>query len=61
MRGSITHIIHNAYTVNFNIPLASFESNVASLRNLVDLALSSPLATAPRILFTSSIATVQSV
>ncbi|THH31711.1 hypothetical protein EUX98_g2485 [Antrodiella citrinella] len=52
---SITHIIHNAYRVNFNLALASFESNVKAARSLIDLALSSPHRSPPRLLFVSSI------
>ncbi|TIB02509.1 hypothetical protein E3P96_02139 [Wallemia ichthyophaga] len=37
---SVTHIIHNAWTVNFNLPLECFESDLASLRHLTELALS---------------------
>ncbi|KAH8114663.1 acetyl-CoA synthetase-like protein [Phellopilus nigrolimitatus] len=58
IRTSVTHIIHNAYPVNFNMSLTSFESSILSLRRLIDLALSSPLATPPRLLFTSSISVV---
>ncbi|KAH8116797.1 hypothetical protein DFH11DRAFT_1687657 [Phellopilus nigrolimitatus] len=55
VRTSVTHIIHNAYPVNFNMSLTSFEPSIAGLRRLIDLALSSPLQSPPRILFTSSI------
>ncbi|KLO07028.1 acetyl-CoA synthetase-like protein [Schizopora paradoxa] len=58
IRDSVTHIIHNAYTVNFNLSLASFEPNVLGLRQLVDLALSSRRHSPPRLIFTSSIGTV---
>ena len=53
MIGSVTHIIHNAWTVNFNLALQSFEGQVAGVRKLVDI---SAAATHPiRILATSSI------
>ncbi|THH28009.1 hypothetical protein EUX98_g6169 [Antrodiella citrinella] len=55
IRTTVTHIIHNAYRVNFNLSLASFDSNVRAARNLVDLALSSPYASPASLLFTSSI------
>ncbi|KAI0938637.1 putative NRPS-like protein biosynthetic cluster, variant 2 [Taiwanofungus camphoratus] len=55
IRNSTTHIIHNAWQVDQTLSHASFENNVKALRNLVDLALSSPLAKPPRLLFVSSI------
>ena len=51
---SVTHIIHNAWPVNFNLHLSSFEPHVKGLCHLVRLAL---LNTGTiRIMFTSSIA-----
>ncbi|KAJ7440958.1 putative aminoadipate reductase [Mycena latifolia] len=58
IRNSVTLIIHNAWTLDFNMHLASFEPHIQGTRHLVDLALSSPRA--PRFLFTSSIASAQS-
>ncbi|KAI1798469.1 acetyl-CoA synthetase-like protein [Ganoderma leucocontextum] len=55
IRASITHIMHNAWTVNFVLSLRSFEADLRGTRNLIDLALSSPYSDAPRILFISSI------
>ncbi|THH29838.1 hypothetical protein EUX98_g4346 [Antrodiella citrinella] len=55
IRTSITHIIQNGYTVNFNIALSTFEPNIKTTRNMIDLALSSPFATPPRLEFVSSI------
>ncbi|KAA1470564.1 acetyl-CoA synthetase-like protein [Dentipellis sp. KUC8613] len=55
LQHSVTHIIHNAWRVDFKVSLRSFESNIRGLRNLVDLALSSPFHSASRVLFTSSI------
>ena len=57
----MTHIIHNAWPVNFSRSLASFETHVHGLCNLVRLALLSSGKRAPgspptRILFASSIA-----
>ncbi|KAI5119729.1 hypothetical protein M0805_008659 [Coniferiporia weirii] len=52
---TVTRIIHNAYPVNFNMSLTSFEPSIAGLRRLIDMALSSPLCSPPRILFTSAI------
>ncbi|KAH9840963.1 uncharacterized protein C8Q71DRAFT_854811 [Rhodofomes roseus] len=55
MRNLITHIIHNAWRVDFNLSLASFESNVKGLRRLIDFALSSLHAQPPQLTFTSTI------
>ena len=51
---SVTHIIHNAWPVNFNFHLSSFEPHVKGLCHLVRLALLN--AGTIRIMFTSSIA-----
>nr|GAT45908.1 acetyl-CoA synthetase-like protein [Mycena chlorophos] len=56
LRQSITAIIHNAWALDFNKSLMSFEPHVRGARNLVDLA----LAADARLLFTSSIASAQS-
>ncbi|PSR76147.1 hypothetical protein PHLCEN_2v8645 [Hermanssonia centrifuga] len=55
IRKSATHIIHNAWPVNFNLSLQFFDQNVRSLRNLIDLALSSHHASPPRLIFISSV------
>ncbi|CAE6355575.1 unnamed protein product [Rhizoctonia solani] len=55
IRSSATTIIHNAWQVDFNWNLQSFEPNVQGTRHLVDLALSSTWKRAPRLIFTSSI------
>ncbi|THH14562.1 hypothetical protein EW146_g5781 [Bondarzewia mesenterica] len=55
IRSSVTHIIHNAWPVNFNITLKSFEPQIQGLRNFIDLALQSPFQTPPRVAFTSSV------
>ncbi|KAJ7045248.1 putative aminoadipate reductase [Mycena alexandri] len=59
LRDRVTVIIHNAWTLDFNKSLASFESHVKGMRNLIDLARQSP-RTGVRFLFTSSIASAQS-
>ncbi|KAF7979760.1 hypothetical protein HWV62_41154 [Athelia sp. TMB] len=38
IRNSVTTIIHNAWRLDFNLALASFESNVRGTRHLIDLA-----------------------
>ncbi|KAG9126234.1 hypothetical protein FRC07_004314 [Ceratobasidium sp. 392] len=53
---SVTAIIHNAWQVNFNLALQSFEPSIKGARNLLDLAFSSTASSGPpRFLFTSSI------
>ncbi|KAI0737808.1 hypothetical protein C8Q80DRAFT_1114696 [Daedaleopsis nitida] len=56
IRTSVTHIMHNAWNVNFKLTLPSFEPDLQAVRNLVELALSSPFSEPPRIQFVSSIA-----
>ncbi|KAF8200271.1 hypothetical protein BJ912DRAFT_921743 [Pholiota molesta] len=58
MQQSVTHIIHNAWPVDFNLALKSFEANIKGLRTLIDFALSSPLQTPPTLIYTSTIAKV---
>ncbi|KAL4248625.1 Adenylate-forming Reductase [Abortiporus biennis] len=55
LKNSVTHIIHNAWPVDFNLSLFSFEGAIQGVRNLVDFALGSPYTEPPRILFVSSI------
>ncbi|KAJ6611594.1 acetyl-CoA synthetase-like protein [Mycena sp. CBHHK59/15] len=55
---SVTLIIHNAWTLDFNMALSSFEPHIIGTCHLIDLALSSPRH--PKFLFTSSIASAQS-
>ncbi|KAI0750819.1 acetyl-CoA synthetase-like protein [Daedaleopsis nitida] len=55
IRTSLTHIMHNAWTVNFNLTLPSFEPDLKAVRNLVELALSSPFSEPPRFQLVSSI------
>ncbi|KAI8995250.1 acetyl-CoA synthetase-like protein [Trametes punicea] len=52
---SVTHIMHNAWKVNFNLSLSSFEVDIQGARNLVDLALRSPYKNAPPVVFISSV------
>ncbi|KAH7886572.1 acetyl-CoA synthetase-like protein [Phlebopus sp. FC_14] len=52
---SITHIIHIAWPVDFDLTLTSFEPAIVGLRNLVDLALSSPNQAPSQFVFASSI------
>ena len=59
LRDNVTHIIHAAWHLNFNLILESYERvHVAGVRHLIDLALSSPQRHTPRLIFLSSIAAV---
>ena len=49
-----------AWKVNFNMSIASFEVDIQGVRNFVDLALSSPYAFPPTIMFVSSIGVFRS-
>lgn len=49
-------IIHNAWRLDFNLSVLSFEENIRGSRNLVDLALS---GTKSKFVFTSSIGTLK--
>ena len=53
LRSSVTHIIHNAWKVDFNLSLSSFESQIAGTRKLADFCASTGRPV--RMLFTSSI------
>lgn len=56
LKHSVTMIIHNAWRVDFNLALSSFEPNIRGTRMLLDLALASPHAASLRFIFVSSIA-----
>ncbi|KIJ62360.1 hypothetical protein HYDPIDRAFT_114897 [Hydnomerulius pinastri MD-312] len=60
IRDSVTVIIHNAWRLDFNLSLSSFESSIRATRNLVDLGLASPRSPKVRFLFTSSIGSANS-
>lgn len=53
-----SHIIHNAWPMDFNRSLVSFEAQFQYHNNIIHLALRSTSTTPPRVLFTSSIASV---
>ena len=55
---SASHFIHNAWPMDFNRSLVSFEAQFEYLDNIVQLALRSTGTAPPRVLFTSSIASV---
>ncbi|KAJ3842699.1 putative aminoadipate reductase [Lentinula raphanica] len=60
LQESLTHVIHNAWRLDFNLSLASFEPHIRGTRHLVDLALSCRNSASLRFLFTSSIASTLS-
>ncbi|OSC98632.1 acetyl-CoA synthetase-like protein [Trametes coccinea BRFM310] len=55
VRESVAHILHNAWQVNFNLSLSSFEVDLQGARNIVELAIGSPFKQAPTVLFVSSV------
>jgi len=55
LRSSVTHIIHNAWRVDFNLSVASFKPDVLGVQNLVKFALQCTTPKPPRLLFVSSI------
>ncbi|KAI4250995.1 MAG: hypothetical protein L6R42_008538, partial [Xanthoria sp. 1 TBL-2021] len=57
IQSSITHIIHAAWPVNFQLPLPSFEPHIQGLHNLLQLSLSSPYTSPAKLLFCSSVST----
>ncbi|KAH9911161.1 uncharacterized protein B0H18DRAFT_945218, partial [Fomitopsis serialis] len=62
MHTSVTHIIHNAWPVDFALKLASFEPQVHGIRALIDFALTAPMhAQPPHVQFTSSVGVVQNM
>ncbi|ETW81166.1 tridomain enzyme adenylation-thiolation-dehydrogenase [Heterobasidion irregulare TC 32-1] len=56
---SLTTIVHNAWMVNFNMPFAAYLPLIEGVREVVELALASPLAEPPRIVFVSSVSAVR--
>lgn len=59
VKSGVTAVIHNAWSVNFNMSLASFEPNVASVAHLLNLAKGGPDTHRARtFVFISSVAAV---
>jgi thioester reductase-like protein len=56
LRSKVDLIIHNAWPVNFNIPLASFHPHLAGLVNLFELSVSSENQAS--VLFVSSVSSI---
>ncbi|KAG8782782.1 hypothetical protein FRC12_020418 [Ceratobasidium sp. 428] len=56
IQATATTIIHNAWQVNFNLTLQSFEPSIKGTRNLLELAFNPTAPTGlPRFVFTSSV------
>ncbi|KAH9911319.1 uncharacterized protein BXZ73DRAFT_108084 [Epithele typhae] len=53
IRMSATQIIHNGWTVNFNVSLSSFEPLIVEARRLIDFALGSTRSHKPRVVFSA--------
>ncbi|KZT58729.1 acetyl-CoA synthetase-like protein [Calocera cornea HHB12733] len=60
LKSSVTTIIHNAWRLDFNLMLSSFESHIASTHNLINLALSVDAPRPAKLIFTSSISALSS-
>ncbi|KAL6304755.1 hypothetical protein BKA93DRAFT_261672 [Sparassis latifolia] len=56
---AVTHIIHNAWKVDFGTPLTGFEDLIKGTRRLLDLSTQSTLEILPSISFLSSIGVYQ--
>ncbi|KAG6378292.1 male sterility protein-domain-containing protein [Boletus reticuloceps] len=54
----VTVIIHNAWAVNFNLGISSFEMHIRGAVNLMHLALSSPRSQPAKFFFASSVSAV---
>lgn len=59
IRSSATVIIHNAWPVNFNLSLESFDEHIGGAVNILNLARTSSLSTKPAFFFSSSVGTRQ--
>ncbi|KZV69420.1 acetyl-CoA synthetase-like protein [Peniophora sp. CONT] len=55
IKSHVTTIIHNAWRVDFNLELSSFEPLIAGVRRLIELAAGASVIGGARILFVSSI------
>ena len=60
MQGRVNLIIHNAWRLDFNLSLSSFESNIRGTQHLVGFARSARYAASLKFLFTSSVASANS-
>lgn len=58
LASQVTHVIHCAWPVNFQLALTAFEPSIQGLQNLLQLSLDVGFATPAHFLFCSSIAAV---
>lgn len=58
LASQVTHVIHCAWPVNFQLALTAFEPSIQGLQNLLQLSLDVGFATSAHFLFCSSIAAV---
>ncbi|KAF8995049.1 hypothetical protein BDQ17DRAFT_1430659 [Cyathus striatus] len=56
---SVTHVLHTAWQVDFNLPCESFGADLAGVVSLINLCLNSRLESPPKLLFVSSIGIFQ--
>ncbi|KAG6832642.1 putative NRPS-like protein biosynthetic cluster [Tephrocybe sp. NHM501043] len=56
---TVNVVIHNAWRLDFNLSLASYEPNILGMRHFIDLVKSGPDPANTQFLFISSIASVQ--
>ncbi|TGO38906.1 hypothetical protein BHYA_0064g00020 [Botrytis hyacinthi] len=56
IKSSATDIIHNAWPVNFNIPLSTFDPNIKGIINLIGFVATAPQK--PSLMFLSSLSSV---
>lgn len=57
LRQDVTHVIHAAWPVNFQLRLSAFEPQIAGLKNLIDFSLTTSGGLPARLLFCSSVST----
>jgi hypothetical protein len=60
MRSHVNVVIHNAWRLDFNLSLTSFESNIRGTQHLVEFARSAQNAPSLKFLFTSSVGSATS-
>ncbi len=60
MRSCVNVIIHNAWRLDFNLSLSSFESNIRGTSHLVEFARNARYASSLKFLFTSSVTSASS-
>ncbi|KAI0039713.1 acetyl-CoA synthetase-like protein [Auriscalpium vulgare] len=51
----VTHFVHAAWTLNFNLVLASFDTHIAAVRHIIEMIVSSARPILPTVVFLSSI------